>query len=107
MKKRILAAFLSFLLAVTTLPVSAWARGTDLTETPSGIVEAQAIRVVQADAQAFAGSWANAEGITFGRMLGASWGSTTSYLNKTERAIYTQLKFIIELQSTHYHRILG
>ena len=26
MKKRILAAFLSFLLAVTTLPVSAWAR---------------------------------------------------------------------------------
>ena len=75
MKKRILAAFLSFLLAVTTLPVSAWARGTDLTETPSGIVEAQAIRVVQADAQAFAGSWANAEGITFGRMLGASWGS--------------------------------
>lgn len=67
MKKRILAAFLSFLLAVTTLPVSAWARGTDLTETPSGIVEAQAIRVVQADAQAFVGSWANAEGITFGR----------------------------------------
>ena len=102
-----MAAFLSFLLAVTTLPVSAWARGTDLTETPSGIVEAQAIRVVQADAQAFAGSWANAEGITFGRMLGASWGSTASYLNETERAIYTQLKSIIELQSTHYHRILG
>lgn len=100
MKKRLLASFLSFLLAVTTLPVSAWTRGTDLTETPSGIVEAQAIRVVQADAQAFAGSWANAEGITFGRMLEASWGSTTSYLNETERAIYTQLKSIIELQST-------
>lgn len=85
MKKRMTAMLLCMLMALTAFPVTTWAEE-DPAEAASEIVTVQ-----QAETKT--------ERVSSSPALLGSVGSTTDYLNETERQIYTQLKSIIEQQA--------
>ena len=85
MKKRMTAMLLCMLMALTAFPVTTWAEE-DPAEAASEIVTVQ-----QAETKT--------ERVSSSPALLGSVGSTTDYLNETERQIYTQLKSVIEQQA--------